>query len=122
MPMTQRVALFSLAVGLIFGLLVMAVAAVAGRTHKGLFFLGGLAWGTLSAGLMLTDCLHGRTPGPVSDAAFPVYFAGLVAWPAIAVWRQPNWPLRWLGAQAILLVSAVPAFMVTIIAALCTLT
>lgn len=121
MTVTLRLALASLVVGAILGLLVLAAAAAAGATKKWIHWLAGTAWGVLSSGLLLTDCLHGRGPGPVSAASFPIFYAGVLLWPGVLAWRQPRWGLRWLYAQLIMLLTAIPAFLVAVAAAFCTL-
>jgi hypothetical protein len=105
--MALRLGLLSLILGGAMGLLVLGGAAVAGRPEKRWFWLGGTAWGTLAAGLMLTDCLFGPGPSLVSKAAFPIYAGGLVLWPVVA-------------AQAVLLLSLGPALVGAVAAALCT--
>jgi len=117
-----RLAILSVVIGGIMGLLVLAAAMAAGHTRKLPFWLAGSAWGALTVGLLLTDCLHMRGPGPVSEAAFPVFFAGVAAWPVVLVWGQPHWMWRWLYAQLILLVTLGPAFLVAVLAAMCTFT
>lgn len=122
MSQTLTLALASLAVGAVMGLLVLAAAAAAGRPKKLLPWLIGSAWGVLYAGLLLTDCLARRGPGPLSEAAFPIYYTGLFAWPAALAWGRPKWGLRWLYAQMIMLLTAIPAFVTAVAAALCNLT
>jgi hypothetical protein len=118
--MALRLGLLSLILGGAMGLLVLGGAAVAGRPEKRWFWLGGTAWGTLAAGLMLTDCLFGPGPSLVSKAAFPIYAGGLVLWPVVLVWRRPDWFWRWVAAQAVLLLSLGPALVGAVAAALCT--
>ncbi len=122
MTTTQRLALLSLTVGAVMGLLVLAAAAAAGREKKLIHGLAGTAWGALASGLLLTDCLAAGGPGPISEAAFPLYYGGVIIWPIVLVWGQPRWGLRWLGAQLLLLLTALPAFVVAVASAYCTLT
>lgn len=122
MSPTQRLALISLALGALMGLLVLAAAAAAGRTRRVVPWLIGTAWGVLCTGLLLTDCLSGRGPGPASEAAFPAYYGGVIAWPAALVWGRPRPALRWLFAQLVMLLTAGPAFLAAVAAAFCALT
>jgi hypothetical protein len=122
MPVTQRLAVAALVIGGILGLLVLAAAWGTGHPRKGPFWLAGTVWGVVSAGLVLTDCLHPGGPGPVSGAAFPLYFAGLAGFPAAMAWRQPQWYMRWIFAQLILLLTLLPAFAAVVASALCTMT
>lgn len=117
--MPQRLALASLGVGAIMGLLVLAAAAVGGNQRKLYHWLIGTGWGSVVTSLMLTDCLNGGRPGPISEAAIPLFFGGLALWPAVMVWGRRPWFWRWLGAQLVMLVNIGPAFMVAIVAALC---
>lgn len=121
MPMTQVLALGSVGAGALLGLLVLGVAVVAGRRERVAAWLGGTVWGVLAAGLMLTDCLHAGGPGPVSELAFPVFFSGLLLWPALLVWGQDRWYLRWPLAQLLLLLALGPAFVVATAATMCTM-
>lgn len=119
---TQRLALLSLAVGAIMGLFVLAAAAAAGQPKRWVHWLAGTVWGVLSTGMLLTDCLHGNGPGPVSDAAFPLYYLGVLIWPVVLAWGKARWGLRWLYAQSLMLLTAIPGFLVAVAAAFCTLT
>lgn len=121
MSLTQRLALVSLGLGAVMGLLVLAAAAAAGRPKKVAPWLTGTAWGIVSTGLLLTDCLSSGGPGPVSEAAFPIFYGGVVAWPILLVWGRPRWLLRWLFAQLIMVLTAGPAFLAAVAAALCSL-
>lgn len=123
MPPTQRLALASFILGGILGLLVLGAAAAAGNRHRLRYWLGGSVWGVLSMGLVLTDCLHPPTGyGPASGMAFPLFFAGVLGFPAALVWGQRPWALRWAFAQVIMLVSLLPGFMALVAAALCAFT
>ncbi len=119
MSITLRLALASVLAGGAMGGIVWLAAVAAGRTVRLPYWLGGTGWGILTAGLLLTDCLHHIGSGPVSEAAFPLYFGGLLAWPVALAWRQPRWLMRWLLAQAALLLTLGPAFLVAVAAALC---
>lgn len=121
MTLTLRLAIESILFGAVLGLLVLAAAAAAGRTRKLPFWLSGTAWGIITSGLALSDCLHKAGSGPVSDAAFPVFFGGLLLFPVLLVWRQPYWFLRWILAQSVLVLCIGPAFLVAVIGAMCTL-
>jgi hypothetical protein len=122
MPVEQRLAVAALVIGGIFGALVLAAAWGTGHPRKVPFWLAGTAWGILSGVLVLTDCLHSGGPGPVSNAAFPIYIAGLLGFPVAMAWRQPQWYLRWIFAQLILLLSLLPAFAAVVASALCSFT
>ena len=123
MPPTQRLALASFILGGILGLLVLGAAAATGNRHRMRYWLGGTVWGILSIGLVLTDCLRPATGyGPASEAAFPLFFAGVLGFPAALVWGQKPWGLRWVYAQLIMLVALAPGFMAIVAAALCAFT
>lgn len=122
MSATQKLALLSVILGGITGLLVLGAAAVVKHPTKGRFWLGGTAWGIIVCVLMLTDCLHQRGPGPVSDAAIPLFFAGLFLWPAAMTWRQSKWGVKWPLAQLVMLLTIGPAFFAAVIAAMCIMT
>lgn len=123
MPTTQRLALAVIIIGGLQGLLVFAAAWAAGREKKMPYLGMGFAWGVLTAMMMLSDCL--RTPqGPsrVFDLAVPIYFAGLIGFPASMVWKRKPWVTRWLFAQLIMLPTLAPAFATAVAAALCSFT
>jgi hypothetical protein len=116
-----KLALMSILIGGVLGLLVLGAAAAAGRPRKLPFWLGGTAWGVVAIMLVMTDCVHpGLGPGKVAGVAFPIYFAGLVGFPVAMVWGQRPWLLRWFLAQVVLLVSIAPAFLAAVVSALCT--
>lgn len=120
MGAAPKMAMLSLIIGVVLGLLVLGAAAAAGRPRKLPFWLAGTAWGVLATALVLTDCLRpGLAPGKVSGLAFPLYFAGVVGFPVALVWGQRPWLLRWVLAQVILLVTVPPAFLAAVVSALC---
>lgn len=114
----EKVVLLSLGMGAFMGVATLAAAAAAGRSRIWPFGLGGTVWGILVAGLALSDCWHS---GSYSAAAYPVYFLGALALPVLMAWGQRLWALRWAVAQAVLLLTAVPAFVVAVMGALCTI-
>lgn len=119
--MGLELAMSSLVIGGVMGLLILMAAAAADRQPKLWLFLAGIGWGVLATALLLTDCYYQRGPGPVSNTAFPVFFAGVFAWPAYLAWRQRLWPLRWVLAQLVMLLTLLPAFGVAVAAAMCAL-
>lgn len=114
----------TLGTGAIVGLLVLLAALAGGQARrKGTFGLGGVAWGTLMAWLVLTDCTHTHIGGGrLSDIALPLFFGGIIAWPVAMAWRQPNWFWRWLAAQLIVVLTVVPMYLLAVVSALCNFT
>ncbi|HWI64257.1 MAG TPA: hypothetical protein VNT75_20655 [Symbiobacteriaceae bacterium] len=122
MPATARLALLSLLIGGVQGLLVLGAAAAAGRPRKLPYWLAGTAWGLLTTGMLLSDCAGPNLgPSAFARAGYPVFFAGLAGFPVALVWGQRPWVLRWLLAQVVLLVSIAPAFLAAVVSALCSL-
>lgn len=122
MSITLQLALASLAVGCFMGLAVAAAAWAGGRRRRLPFFLAGGGWGVIVSGLILTDCLPGMGPGPVSESSFPIFFAGLLLFPPVITWGQERRLLRWFYAQLVMLINLVPGFTMAVTAALCTFT
>lgn len=122
MSITLRLALASLAVGCFMGLVVAAAAWAGGRARRLPFFLAGSGWGVLVTGLILTDCLPGMGPGPVSESSFTLFFGGMLLFPPAISWGQDRRVLRWLYSQLVMLLNLVPGFVMAVTAALCTFT
>lgn len=122
MVASAKLALLSLFIGGILGLLVLGAAAAAGRPRKLPYWLAGTAWGLLTTGMLLSDCAGANLgPSTIARAGYPVFFAGLAGFPVALVWGQRPWLLKWLLAQVILLVSVAPAFLAAVVSALCSL-
>jgi hypothetical protein len=119
--MTLRLAMLSILIGAILGVIIFAAAAAAGRDRKLPFWLSGAVWGTLTAVLALSDCLHTTGTGLISGAAFSIFFGGLLLFPVIMAWRQRYWGLRWLFAQCVVALCIGPMFAAAVVAAACTL-
>jgi hypothetical protein len=121
MALAWKVAAVSLVAGGLMGLLVLGAAAVAGRRRKGCLWLAGTAWGALTCGLLLTDCLGPQWYPAPSAVAVPLLFGGVFGWPIALVWQRPQWFVRWVGAQLVMLLTAGPAYLILLVAALCAL-
>lgn len=122
MSITLRLALTSLAVGCFMGLVVAAAARAGGRPRRLPFFLAGSGWGVIVSGLILTDCLPGMGPGPVSESSFSLFFAGLFLFPPVITWGRSRRVIRWVYAQLVMLLNLLPGFIMAVTAALCTFT
>ncbi|HWI51257.1 MAG TPA: hypothetical protein VNT01_03835 [Symbiobacteriaceae bacterium] len=117
-----KLALLTLAIGGIVGLLVLGAAAAAGRQRKLPYWLAGTAWGLLATGMLLSDCAGpGLGPSALARSAYPLFLAGVTGFPVALVWGQRPWALKWFLAQVIMLVTLGPAFLAAVISALCSL-
>lgn len=122
MPAAPKLAILTLVMGGVVGLLVLGAAAAAGRPRRLPYWLAGTAWGIITAAMLLSDCTGSRlAPSVLARSAYPVFFAGLIGFPISLVWGQRPWLMRWFLAQLILLLAAGPAFIAAVISALCSL-
>lgn len=121
MALRDPLVVASLLAGGLTGLLVAGAASVAGRGRPAALFSAGALWGLAVAGLLLTDCRPALTARPLSDWAFPLYFAGLLLWPVLLA--RGRFSLGgWLGAQLLLLLTIALYYPLAVATALCTLT
>ena len=118
MTLAEKLGLLMLSLGSLIGVVALAAAVAAGRARTWPFWLGGTLWGILVSGFALTDCAH---LSGLSGAAYPIYFGGVLLLPVLMAWRQRYWFMRWAAAQVVLLLTAVPALVVGVGGALCTI-
>jgi len=117
-----RLILAVLGMGAIMGLVVVGATMVARRPASLQIWLVGLLWGTLTTGMIASDCAPGYGPGILSNAALTLAVIGVITVPIALTWRSERHYLRWFLAQLVMLLNIGPIFLAGLLAALCRFT